>query len=312
LYNLIKSGIVALNGKEKRIIDSDALFDKGFRPLAFERVEEIPDGEERLEDIAVSEEDSRDQLTPEQAALLFDTDSDEAALKMLMGRQENRAGRKAEPAKKESSVQMTEKQLKEAREEAERIVSQAQEEAQNILLQAQEEAQRLTENAHENGFSQGYEEGIARAQEELLQAQNELEQQAQQLQQNYEQQVIELEPQIVDFVSELVRKITGVVLAERKDLVLHLVASCLEGAERSSSYLIHVSPEDYHDLLERKEELKKRLPDVSELRIIEDASLSKSQCMIEADTAIYDSSLDLQLERLCEDLRILSLNIEEE
>lgn len=312
LYNLIKSGVVAINSKEKRVIDSDAVFDPGFRPLVFEKVDEIEAIEDSGTDLdgvfsAVEEEGG---LTPEQQDLLFHADSDEAAVKMLVN-QKDKGSRKASPKKKEKPAEVSkdaQKLVQEAKEEAETILADARQQAEEILADAREEAGRLTENAHEIGFSEGYQEGNAKSQEELQAAMQELDLKAKQLEQDYAQQIADLEPQVVGLLSELVQKMTGVVLADRNDIVTHLVSECLKGIERSSIYLIHVSSADYHDVLNQREFLEQKVPSASEIRIIEDASLTKGQCLVESDTAIYDSSLDLQLQRLCEDLRILSLN----
>lgn len=323
--NLIKSGIVSVDGREKRVIDSDSIFNAGFRPLVFERVEEIPD-EAEAEEETVSEESitMESGLTPEQTDLLFHADSDEAAVQMLLAGQSGEAfgvgkvssagnhkkNSASEKKKKPDSAavdRQSEQTLKEAKEEAERIINEANVQAEEIFANAQAEAQRLTENAHQEGFQQGYQEGMENAQAEIENSRQQLALEAQQLQEEYEQQIAGLEPQVVDFISDIVKKLTGVVLAERKDILAHLVSSCLEGIERSGLYLIHVSREDYHDLLEKKSELEQLVQTASELRIVEDASLGKNECLIETDTTIYDSSLDLQLERLCEDLKMLSL-----
>lgn len=307
--NLIKSGIVSVDGKEKRVIDSDSIFNAGFRPLVFEKVEEIA-GEPKLEEEAASEEGitMESGLTPEQTDLLFHADSDEAAIQMLMGNQKESTSleKKKKAGAKSASVQ-SEQQLKEAKAEAERIIEEANAQAEKLLADANAEAGMMKENAQQEGLRQGYEEGMANAMDEVESQKQQLALQAQQLQEDYEQQLAELEPQLVDFISDIVKKLTGVVLAERRDILTHLVSSCLEGIERSGLYLIHVSGEDYHDLLERKSELEKLVETASEIRIVEDASLGKNQCLIETDTTIYDSSLDLQLERLCEDLKMLSL-----
>lgn len=320
LYNnLIKSGVVAINGKEKRIIDSDASYQGGaFRPLVFERVEEIKTGEEISQEAASEEEITIESgLTKEQTDLLFHADSDEAAIQMLMNKQEGKKKKTPAIGKKQGttgtgqSAKQTEQEIKEAKKKAEKILAQAKQEAEDIVTNAQAEAQTLIENAHQQGFDQGYQEGMSQAQMEIENTRQELELQSQQLQEMYNQQIYELEPQVVEFIAEAVEKLTGIILSERKEIVAHLVACCLEGIERSNVYLIHVSREDYHDLLEKKMDLEQLVPEASEIRIIEDASLGKNQCLIESDTSIYDSSLDLQLERLCEDLRILSLGSEE-
>lgn len=316
--NLIKSGIITVDGRKKRVIDSDSIFNAGFRPLVFERVEEIGTENQEIEETAVSEDEIMLEggLTPEQTDLLFHADSDEAAVQMLLNKQGGASQKKKasvlsekQGGKKETS-QQAEQEIKKAKEEAEGLLEEAKAQAEILLEQAQKEAEGLAETARQQGFEQGYQEGMLQAQAEIENVRQQLEQKEQQLQDEYEQQVTALEPQIVGFISDIVKKLTGVVLSERGDILTHLVSCCMEGIERSGLYLIHVSKEDYYDMLERKSELESRVETASEVRIVEDASLRKNQCLIETDTTIYDSSLDLQMERLCEDLKLLSLEVE--
>ena len=51
----------------------------------------------------------------------------------------------------------------------------------------------------------------------------------------------------------------------------------------------------------------KRLPEQTEFDILEDASLSANQCIIETEDKMIDCSLDVQLQNLQEKLHTLAL-----
>ena len=40
--------------------------------------------------------------------------------------------------------------------------------------------------------------------------------------------------------------------------------------------------------------------------IVEDAAMKKNQCIIESDTGVYDCSLDIELNNLIRDIKLLS------
>lgn len=208
--------------------------------------------------------------------------------------------------------EMMEKERARIADEADALISDAKEQAECIVSYANEEAEEIRENAYTEGREQGYQEGAAQAQEELNVELAKLQQQADalsneklQLESDYQKQVESLEPFFTDLVASLVEKITGVLVLDRKDIILHLIQTGMEDAGQSQNFFIHVSSEEFGYVREHKEKLMGRLPSGAALEIVEDAELSKSQCIIETDTRMINSSLDVQLARLTEDLRLL-------
>ena len=63
----------------------------------------------------------------------------------------------------------------------------------------------------------------------------------------------------------------------------------------------------YTSVSGHKAELKEQLPEQTEFDILEDASLSANQCIIETEDKMIDCSLDVQLQNLQEKLHTLAL-----
>jgi flagellar assembly protein FliH len=58
-------------------------------------------------------------------------------------------------------------------------------------------------------------------------------------------------------------------------------------------------------LISRKNDLLNVLPTDATLRIVEEINLTKNQCLIETDQRVIDCSLDVQLNNLITDLKLL-------
>lgn len=169
-------------------------------------------------------------------------------------------------------------------------------------IQAIKEKEVLFQNAKEEGYQEGYQSGIEeveRLQEELL-----LEKEKQQ--KEYEKNISELEPKFADIVISLVGKITGVVIEDKKEIILHLIKGTLNNLNNNMSFLIKVSKDDYNQVYTHKEEFLSYLREGVQIEIFEDQSLEKNQCMIETETSIIDCSLDVQLNNLITDLKLLA------
>lgn len=119
---------------------------------------------------------------------------------------------------------------------------------------------------------------------------------------------MEAEPQFVDIMINLIEKITGVVVDNKRDVILHLVHNAMHQIGRSDKYIIHCSSEDYALLEGEKERLCNAVGLSGGIEILEEVQFVKNQCIIEADSTIIDCSLDIQLKNLIENLKILNIS----
>ena len=190
--------------------------------------------------------------------------------------------------------------------------SQALAEIEEARVQIIEEAKKA---GYQEGFSQGKKEGydrghaeglnsVAKEREEALQ---EISLRTAQMDEEYQKKMDELEPQFIETLTGIYEHIFHVSLKNSRDLVVYLIANTMRNLEGNSGYLVHVSKEDYPFVSMQKKELIKGtgIP-LEAIDILEDATLGRSECMIETGNGVFDCSLGTQLEALNEELKLLS------
>lgn len=191
------------------------------------------------------------------------------------------------------------------REEREEILKKARREAEALVAEAGEQAESIKEMARLEGKNIGIEEGRAEAGLELNQMRQSLQDEYEEKMQELEEQEKNLEPVFADIIISLVKKLTGVVCEDKKDVILYLIGSSLRNMEKSSRVILRVSKQDIARVASKKSTLKAIARDVSEFEIVEDESLTENQCIIETDNKMIDCSLDAQLQNLEEHVKLL-------
>ncbi|SFB66707.1 FliH/SctL family protein [Butyrivibrio sp. YAB3001] len=186
--------------------------------------------------------------------------------------------------------------LQQAQEQADAIIQNAQEQAQAIMDQAQDDG-------HRQGYEAGYQEGVAAA-ESLKQ---EIENQRADLEAEYQQLVEGIEPEMVDALTSIYEHVLGIELKENKGIILHLLKTTLSRIEPGNDLIVHVSSDDYDDVIEERPMLEACVtsPNTS-MEIIEDPLLKENECMIECDSGIFDCSLGVELSEISRKLKLLS------
>lgn len=192
--------------------------------------------------------------------------------------------------------------LNEAKEE---VISAAKTEAEELVAKAVEEADSIREEAHAQGFQAGREEGMEAAENELAQMRQQLQAEYEDKFKELEEQENNLEPAFAELIVNLVRKLTGVVCENKKDVILYLIGNALKNKEKTGQIIIRVSKEDMPRVSSKQSTFKLIAGDVSEFEIVEDNSLAANECIIETDNKIIDCSLDAQLQNLEEHVKML-------
>lgn len=193
---------------------------------------------------------------------------------------------------------------------AENIISDADVKASQILEEAKAEAERIKDDAytkaHEDGLKAGYEEGSAKAQAEYQQLINDTNSELERLEGEYHKRRDAMESELVDTLVEVFAKVTHTVADDNKDIVLYLINQAMNNIETTGDFLIKVSKEDYPFLIENQGKIYLASPKDINLNIVEDSDLAKNQCIIETDGGVFDCSLDIQLEQLIKEIKLLS------
>ncbi len=287
MSNLFKAGYVSYDSSEARIIDSNDLANKKIE--AFQEQELKRQRAQMAQEEGFSEGESDDGFIPgiemEQLSQLTE---DQSMLESVTDPQFDMEAMQAEMDLK---------------------LQQAQEQAELILRDAQEQAEAIRNNAIEQGrqegYNAGYQEGAIAAQS--LQA--EIEQQREELEKEYQKMVDELEPEMVDVLTQIYEHVFNIELREDKGIILHLLKTTLSRIEPGRDLIVHISSDDYDDVMEEREMLNSCItsPNTT-MEIIEDPLLKENECMIESDSGVFDCSLGVELSEITRKLKLLSFD----
>ena len=281
---VLKSGWIMVNPTDTRVIDTNALVESKLKELA----------------VKIAEETAEDEDFP-------DGFTEGINAEQVVDLVENQ-----QPNQEEQAQTQISEMMEQAKNEIEAMKSQAMEEIGKAKEQALESGKKEGyETGLKKGVEQGYEkgrkEGMDSLEAEREQFEQEMSRKVEELEKDYQQKVNELEPQFIETLTGIYEHIFQVSLKNSRDLVVHLLQNTMKNIEGNSGYLIHVSKEDYPFVsMQKKEIVKGTSIQLENVDIIEDATLGKSECMIETGNGVFDCSLGTQLESLNEELRLLS------
>lgn len=293
---VLKSGWVVVNPANTRIIDSNARAEAKLKELAAELARQC--GEEP---------DFADGFTQginavEVSELIRDNGDN------IFG---NEMPEVESPAPEQQAA-MREELIAEAQAEIESMRQEALAEIEQAKLQAVEEGrsqgyQEGFEQGQNDGFAQGHQDGLDSVAEEREHMLAELEMKNEQLEEEYQQRFREVEPMFIDTLTGIYEHIFHVSLKNSRELIVYLIQNTMRNIESGSTYLIHVSKEDYpFASMQKKELIKGTNIALENVELLEDVTLNKNECMIETGNGVFDCSLGTQLEALNEELRLLS------
>lgn len=195
-------------------------------------------------------------------------------------------------------------------------VAQAQAEAEQILIDAEAKATMMHDEAfkqaelakklaHDEGFEQGYNEGKARLEEEAAAERERIAQLEQTLLMEQQERLAQMEPQLLDTMLSVFDDVFRMQFSGKRELLLQLVMNAMRGIRETRQYKIRVSEEEVAFLREQKAVLQEKVGDDVQIEIVMDPGLKESQCIIDADSGVYDCSLDVELDNLIRTIKSL-------
>ncbi len=287
MSNLFKAGFVSFDPSDARIIDSNELANKKIEQ--FQELELKRQRAQMAQEEGFTQEELSDDFIPgidmEQLTQLTE---DQNMLESVPDPQFDMEAMQAEIDLK----------LQQAQEKADMIVQDAMEQADQIRNDA-------VEQGRNEGYNAGYQEGVAAA--EALK--DEIEQQRGDLEKEYQQIVDELEPEMVDILTQIYEHVFNIELREDKGIILHLLKTTLSRIEPGNDLIVHVSSDDYDDVMDERDTLQAAItsPNTT-MEIIEDPLLKENECMIESDSGVFDCSLGVELSEITRKLKLLSFD----
>lgn len=190
------------------------------------------------------------------------------------------------------------------------ILEDARKQAEDILEDAKKQAEDILKDAKENGYKEGYEKGTIESKQKSDDLQTKLEadykSMSEKLQNEYDEKYQVMESELVDTLMEVFSKVTLTIAEDKKDLVLLLIQRTLKDADANKDFLMRVSDVDYGFVMNSIDKLYDCVSLDSKIEVVRDNTLKKNQCIIETDAGAFDCSLDIQLEGLISEIKLLS------
>lgn len=201
--------------------------------------------------------------------------------------------------------EMFQEKQEEAEKKAEKILAKAREDAERVLSEAREQTEEIREAARQEGISLGQREGMAQAAEEMEQLRAELVEQKERQEYEYKQLIENTEGHYVEILCSLLRKLTGVIVTDHQDVILHLIRTGIAEIESAKKYIIHVCSDDLLLVEGNKEDIINKTGITGTLEVQEEKGLLEGECIIETDTQMIDCGFRTQLENMISTLRML-------
>lgn len=274
-----------LKGSDKRVIDSNQIVSERIKFLS-----------EILESQAVNEPE-------DDFADGFVEGLDALQVEQLL--EDNADGENPEFVREVPQVD-TQQIYDEANAEAEAIVANANAQAEEIINSAVGEAEVIKSNAYNEGMNSGYEAGYQEGLNKVHQLEEELNEKARLMEESYARNIEELEPKFIETLTDIYSHVLGVELAGNTDVITFLLRDAIHNIDGSRNFFIHVSKDDYAQVMAAKDELAAGLGSNVFVEVIEDMTLKSSECFIEAESGIFDCGLGIELELLKKELILLS------
>lgn len=268
LSNIIKSQFVYIHHNEKKVIDTNELCEK----LFLDRFTEEMYVDDAQDEFLVTKEGSFKE------------------------------GIKATVVE----TRLTEEEENLMKQQGEDIIAEARKQAADILANAEEEAKKTCDTLYEEACQKGYKEGYEKGKAAIEETKKELDILIEKQKADYQKQIEALEPEFVKLICSYIEKITGIIIEDKKEVILHLIHNAFIHGDKSKNYTIKTSKDDYDFVLSKKEVLYELVMEGSVIDVVMDKDLNKNQCFIETDNRVMNCSLDMELNGLIEDLRILS------
>lgn len=289
MSNLFKGAFISFDESDARIIDNNELANK--------KIEEFQEQELKRQRAMMAEDEG---LSPEgDENSDFSPGIDMEQLDQLTEDQSIIGAPNEDPQFDMEAMQAEiDFKLQQASEQAEAIINDAQNQAEGIK-------QGAIEQGHQEGYDAGYQEGMAAV--ESLKA--DIEAQRDGLEKEYQMLVDELEPEMVDVLTQIYEHVLGIELRDDKGIILHLLKNTLSRIEPGNDLIVHVSSDDYDEVMDEKEALNACVtsPNTT-MEIIEDPLLKENECMIESDSGVFDCSLGVELSEISRKLKLLSFD----
>lgn len=199
-----------------------------------------------------------------------------------------------------------EETLSAARAAADELISQARLDGEKIKeeihRQATLESEQIKEEANKTAFDQGYrdgyQEGMAKAEEDGEAIRELALDVLKQAEESRRQTLVSLEGNIINLAREIAEKLLSAQLSLEPEIVCNVAVESLRLVADRLHIILYINPAEMALYEKRKEELTGLLPAKAELQVIADDSVQPGGCRVETENGRVDATMEKRREAL--------------
>lgn len=196
--------------------------------------------------------------------------------------------------------------LNDAKQEAETLLLEAKQKAQAIAAEIQQDREQwenqekamFIEQAQNEGYRQGVEDGIQKGYNEIAAEIAFAKEVVESSKKDYRHHIESSETVILNLALKVAEKIIGQQLEKDELSFLSIVKRAIKEVRDYREVQLHIHPIQYQSILSHKDELMAIFPKDTELYIFPDDELEESSCIIESENGRMDASVDSQLQEI--------------
>lgn len=189
---------------------------------------------------------------------------------------------------------------------AREIIENAQQQAQELIEEAKNEAlskvDEITQQAHQEGFEAGRQEGLENITQELqdkILSVNNFAQSNFEIKNNI---IKSAHLDIIKLVVEIAQKVCSKSLELGSNILKEITEKAIQALKDKEDITIIVNPEMVEKIYSISEELKEKIPQLSSIKIVEDASVSPDGTIVESPLSRVDSRVKSQINEIADKL----------
>lgn len=192
--------------------------------------------------------------------------------------------------------------VEKAQQQAGEALNQAKREAENIIDQARRQAEELKAEALQQGSEAGYQEGLAKAKQEM---ETNLANSIKLMMEAEEERTLRIassETELLKLVTGIAEKIIGSELKSHPEQIVSIVREALTKAATANSITVKINPDDQQLIQENLPSLQEVFSDPKTIGINPDQTVLPGNCFIETEHGKVDARVRSQLERIMNEI----------
>lgn len=177
--------------------------------------------------------------------------------------------------------------------------------AENMVRLPEEQYQQELQQQYQRGLEEGQRLGYQQAEKELQEQFHSLQALIHSLQEQQANLVQQSEKALLELTFRIAEKIVSTISSEQGDLIRHTLNKILRKEQLNNKLKIFVNPRDAEQVRGIEDSLRKTMPDLRHIGLIEDNSIACGGCLIESGLGKFDARIESQLSELEKELRKL-------